>query len=361
MLVLSVCRCSIIACTIQIHCHQFIDTPGTSLHVPEDEEKELLRQFHQQLQVEKALNEKQGSAQPKGKLQARIAALSKDKELQEARLRIQQLEDEVELLRLQVAEEQPYWIVDKDEIVMTDEIIGRGGWGEVRVASFRGLRVAAKCLYEGIVSGYNIRLFSREMNMAAKARHPNLLQFIGATTEGRPIILTELMPTSLRRELEQHHFTQEQILRVSCDVACALNYLHLWKPKPIIHRDVSSGNVLLEPSGNNSIWKAKLSDYGSANFVHSTVTANPGNPAYSAPEATNPQLQTPKMDCYSFGVLLIEMTLGEFPGSTPLEKREQISRIQSPAILQVIKQCTNTDIGARPSTGTILRMLSSII
>ena len=305
------------------------------------------------------MKEKQGQAQPKGKLQARIAALGKDKEVQEARQRIQQLQDEVALLRLQLTEQQPHWVVHKEEIVMTETVIGRGGWGEVRVASFRGLKVAAKCLYEGIVSEYNIKLFSREMNMAAKVRHPNLLQFIGATTEGRPIILTELMPTSLRKELEQHHLTRQQILCVSCDVACALNYLHLWKPEPIIHRDVSSGNVLLEPSGNSN-WKAKLSDYGSANFLRCTSTANPGNPAYSAPEAANPQLQSPKMDCYSFGVLLIEMTLREFPASPPLERQVQISRIHWPAIFQIIRQCTNTDIAARPSVGTVLGMLSSI-
>ena len=70
------------------------------------------------------------------------------------------------------------------------------GRASVRVAHFRGQCVAAKFLH-------NIRLFIREMNMAAQARHPNLLQFIGATMDDTPIILTEFMLTSLRRILEQ--------------------------------------------------------------------------------------------------------------------------------------------------------------
>ena len=106
------------------------------------------------------------------------------------------------------------------------------------------------------------------MDIASRIRHPNLLQFIGAITEDSPIILTELMPTSLRKELEKSGpLSYQAILSISLDVACALNYLHLLKPHPIIHRDVSSANVLLQPMGgyDNSL-RAKLSDYGSANL-----------------------------------------------------------------------------------------------
>ena len=188
---------------------------------------------------------------------------------------------------------------------MTEQILGRGGWGEVKVATFRGLHVAAKCLHELIISQYNISVFAREMSIAAKVRHPNLLQFIGATRVGSPIILCELMPTSLRKELETGPLTRPQIVKVSQDVSSALNYLHLWKPHPILHRDVSSPNVLLEPSGSGQ-WKGKLSDYGSANLAQniSSASVGPGNPFYSAPEAQFPDNHSPAMDVYSFGVLL---------------------------------------------------------
>ena len=110
---------------------------------------------------------------------------------------------------------------------MTQEILGTGGWGEVKVGIFRGTKVAVKCLYQVILSEYNLGLFSREMNIASRIRHPNLLQFIGATRVGNPMILTELMPTSLRKELEKTSLTRPQILNISHGVASALNYLHL--------------------------------------------------------------------------------------------------------------------------------------
>ena len=49
-------------------------------------------------------------------------------------------------------EEQPHWVVRREEVELTEEVVGRGGWGEVRVAMFRGLRVAAKFLYDVILS-----------------------------------------------------------------------------------------------------------------------------------------------------------------------------------------------------------------
>ena len=96
------------------------------------------------------------------------------------------------------------WVVEKKEIHITEEVLGGGGWGEVKVAEFRGTRVAAKSLYQAIRTGrYYRQLFIREMNMAARIRHPNLVQFIGACMEGGMVILTELLPTSLRKELER--------------------------------------------------------------------------------------------------------------------------------------------------------------
>ena len=103
----------------------------------------------------------------------------------------------------QVPQSQPHWVVQIDEIQLTEEQLGAGGWAVVKVAVFRGQKVAAKWLHNQIISAHNVRLFTREMNMAAHARHPNLLQFIGATMDNNPIILTELMPTSLRHVLEQ--------------------------------------------------------------------------------------------------------------------------------------------------------------
>ena len=258
-------------------------------------------------------------------------------------------------------EEQPsHWVVRSNEVELTEEIIGRGSYGEVRVAKLRGLRVAAKCIHQVILSDYNLRLFKREMTIAAKLRHPNLLLFIGATREGEPMILTELMHTSLRSELPRREFSQIDIISVGQDVACALCYLHQWQPSPIIHRDISSSNVLLEPLPNNR-WRAKVSDYGSANFMNAIATGCPGGPLYAAPESSQPNQHSPKMDTFSFGILLIEMCLKELPETSPVLREAQIMRVRWAAMIALVRRCINESPADRPTMSVVMGLLGSTI
>ncbi len=204
----------------------------------------------------------------------------------------------------------------------------------------------------------NKQLFKREMEMAARIRHPNLLQFIGATLDGDMIILTELMPTSLRKELERrdhYYMSPDQVTSIGLDVARALNYLHLMQPHPLIHRDINSANVLLEPL-SNGCWRAKVSDYGTVNLLQQLQTVGPGNPAYAAPEATDPTKQSPKMDIFSFGVLLVEMLTGEFPGSD--ERGRLICNIFHRPLLGLVRSCLKEEGGDRPTACDIIVQLS---
>ena len=172
--------------------------------------------------------------------------------------------------------------------------------------------------------------FTREMAISAKLRHPNLVLFIAAT-EGTPLILSELMVTSLRKELEKRKIpTKAHIISVSHDMACALCYMHQCKPHPIIYRDISSSNVLLEFLPN--WWRAKVSDYGSAIFMNFVNTISPGSLAYGAPEATYPEQHSPKMDVFSLGVLMIEMCLCEHPEVRKEQREAHIKHIKWPAI-----------------------------
>ena len=280
----------------------------------------------------------------------------REQQLEEREREFQERERQLEEWQIQVAESS--WVVNRREIIMTEVVLGKGGWGEVKVAGFRGLKVAAKCLYEVIISPYNIGTFSREMNIASKIRHPNLLQFIGATTEGNPMILTELMPTSLRKELETGGLAYPAILSISLDVACALNYLHLFKPHPILHRDVSSANVLLQIQGSSG-WRAKVSDYGTVSLQPLARTSNPGNPVYSAPESFNPREHSPAMDVFSYGVLLIEMVACQFPDVG--KRMAQIKAIKRPAFKNLIERCLIENYKERPAMSDIIKELNESI
>ena len=288
-----------------------------------------------------------------GEVEAQLREV--ERQLREMEGRWREAEQTANTLQHQLEQkEDPFWMIERGEIHLTDQELGRGGWAAVRVAEFRGLQVAAKCLHSIIISDYNRQLFVREMSIAAKLRHPNLIQFIGATLEGEPVILTELMATSLRAVLERVPLNAANITSVSRDVARALNYLHLTKPDPILHRDVSSANVLLN-LGPNMTWLAKLSDYGSANFVQRVTTAGPGNPSYAAPEASNPALQSTKMDVFSYGVLLVEMATRRFPDKSTLAL--QIQRIQVPGLPGIIRQCVQDDPSRRPNISDLLSQL----
>ena len=152
--------------------------------------------------------------------------------------------------------------------------------------------------------------------------------------------------------------TKPQVITIGTDVTAALNYLHMWKPQPILHRDVSSANVLLE-SSVQSKWKAKLSDYGSANLLENVRTAGPGSPVYSAPEATTPKLHSPAMDIYSVGILLVEMATGHFPSSVSYEREVQIQEVKWPIMKKLVLRCTHDDPKSRPTTEKLLEDLNT--
>ena len=286
--------------------------------------------------------------------EAEAGRLEAEREKEAAQTRLQEAERIFEAES--VAAQVQTWAVDGAEIQVTEEELGRGSWATVSVATFRGAHVAAKVIHDEIVSRHNIRLFRREMDMAARIRHPNLLQFIGATREGaqKMIILTELMPTSLRRELRRDNLSPDQAIPISLDVARALNYLHQMRPHPLIHRDISSANVLLEHLPNNH-WRAKVSDYGTVNLLEQLETVGPGSPCYASPEANDPTRQSPKMDIFSFGALLVEMLTGELPA--PEVRPRLLVKIHHQRLLALIRRCLSENREARPSASDIITEL----
>ena len=203
-------------------------------------------------------------------------------------------DDPLNQLRTNVSDNPPDWVINRNEIQKTGEELGRGAWGNVVRGKFRRCDVAIKEMYEDILSPQNKHLFEREVDIASKCRHPCLLQFIGATNDERPLLVTELMDCSLRARLyntDEPPLSEAEVSVISLDVARAVNYLHQKKPTPMIHHDVSSANVLLWRQGNQL--RGKLSDYGTANFARQSTRDSPGAAIYCAPEFLNEALNQP--------------------------------------------------------------------
>ena len=164
-----------------------------------------------------------------------------------------------------------------------------------------------------------MRKFEQECRLLSAIKHPHIVQFLGTyhDPESRlPVLLMELMDESLTRFLER---TQEPLpyhteVNLCHDIALALSYLH---SNGIVHRDLSSNNVLLMAGS-----RAKVTDFGMVKLydvnrstAHLTpLTLCPGTVAYMSPEALGePPVYTDKLDSFSLGVLGIQIMSRQFP------------------------------------------------
>ena len=256
-----------------------------------------LREMTQQLSnIQGQLGEREGQLTQQltnlqGQLQEKVEEItSLEEQLRAKEQEVNELEISLSTAQQALSErprqQSPDWVISRDQIQLTEKCLGKGGWGSVVEGKYCGCTVAVKQIYKVLLnlSSHNRQLFEREMSIASRCRHPCLLQFIGATNdEGSPLFVTELMESSLRKLLEQRSLSTTEVAVISLDVARALNYLHQKKPRPIIHRDISSANVLLWRQADQ--WRGKVSDYGAANIMQHTMSVCPGAAVYSAPEA----------------------------------------------------------------------------
>lgn len=107
---------------------------------------------------------------------------------------------------------------------------------------------------------------------------------------------------------ENHQFSTGDALKITADVLDALAYLH--EEKGVLHRDIKTGNVLLDVTRCRGF----VCDLGSAAYLDAAGSAprGGGTPLYLAPEATTGSL-TVRSDLYSLGVVLLELLNGPFP------------------------------------------------
>ena len=203
------------------------------------------------------------------------------------------------------------------------ELLGIGSYGKVCKAKCGQLPCAAKLLHDTLFQDNDpgtrnlVTKFLQECQFLSTIKHPNIVQYLGTVTDPqsqRPVLLMELMDESLTRFLERltGPLPYHSQLNICDDVALALAYLH---SNGITHRDLSSNNVLLIGQGS----RAKVADFGMSKLMDmnprmTPLTQVPGTPAYMPPEALiSPPYYSNKLDCFSCGVLALQIITRNFP------------------------------------------------
>ena len=140
---------------------------------------------------------------------------------------------------------------------VTGEELGRGAYGRVFKAKYRGSVCAAKEVHSILIQLTQMapeerkRLqdsFQRECDYCSNLNHPNIVHFIGIYHPPQqlfPVMIMELMDESLTTYAEKPNINFDTRTSILRDVAKGLNYLHSRNP-PVIHRDLSPNNILLK-------------------------------------------------------------------------------------------------------------------
>ena len=279
---------------------------------------------------------------------------------------------------------EPYVLTGVRE---TDQELGHGSYATVVQLEYKGLKCAGKKVHELLLrqgrGSYTVRRFEEECRLLSQVRHPNIVQFLGVYFQpGQvqvPILVMEFLPMNLTSCIEHYGILPKDVCySILYDVALGLHYLHAQTP-PIIHRDLSSNNILLTPN-----MTAKISDLGVARMLNmsplqmSRMTQAPGTPAYMPPEVmvADPVYDT-SVDEFSYRVMMIHIFSGRWPepqiGPTridagrlvPVSEAERRlvflqAIVRNHCFICLILRCIHNDRQKRPHLEEIVQQVSVI-
>ncbi|KAD7478583.1 hypothetical protein E3N88_01719 [Mikania micrantha] len=196
-----------------------------------------------------------------------------------------------------------------------ENILGRGGFGEVYKAVFDDNNVVAVKKLHVQHAGAKGE-FENEVKLISNIHHRNLLRLLGWSSEGSDylILVLEYMPNgSLDQFLwgaKRGTLNWNQRYEIIFGIARGLAHLHDELDIKILHRDIKSSNILLSDD-----FKPKIADFGLARFQPEDQThistKFAGTLGYTAPEYINRGVLSEKVDTYSFGIVILEIISGK--------------------------------------------------
>ena len=180
-------------------------------------------------------------------------------------------------------------------MTVLQKVIGGGAWVYVKEGRFRDQQVAVKCVHELILSKQTMQRVYHEICTMSQVHHPNLVLFIAAVLDdqGGPMIITELLDTTLRKAYEDN---------------------------------------LLKPGLDQE--------------------AFPVHPS----QGVKPPPQTTKIDVYSYGILLWKV-MREFPDPATLHEMKAKVKAKHASLHSLVLRCTETKSEKRPTMSMVLAHL----
>ena len=201
--------------------------------------------------------------------------------------------------------------------------IGKGGFGDVYFASWKGNVVAVKRLRTQSVPKDRLREFTDEVFKFCDLDHPNIVRFIGACVKTPNLaIVMEYMRMSIFDALYVENnsidFSEAEQLSIFRQTTSGLLYLH---ERNMAHCDLKTQNVLLNyaqpPDGYVLV---KITDFGLSmikSLRDEAFVRNVGTPRYSAPEVLRGEILSAdgmmKADVYSLGLVIYEVIFEQEP------------------------------------------------
>uniref|UniRef100_A0A8C3A6Z1 Mitogen-activated protein kinase kinase kinase 7 n=1 Tax=Cyclopterus lumpus TaxID=8103 RepID=A0A8C3A6Z1_CYCLU len=237
------------------------------------------------------------------------------------------------------------------EDIEVEEVVGRGAFGVVCKAKWKGNDVAIKT----IESESERKAFIVELRQLSRVNHPNI------ATSYRMSLLHGAEPLP--------YYTASHAMSWCFQCSQGVAYLHGMKPKALIHRDLKPPNLLLVAGGT----VLKICDFGTACDIQTHMTNNKGSAAWMAPEVFEGSNYSEKCDVFSWGIILWEVITRRKPfdeiGGPAFRIMWAVHNGTRPPLIKnlpkpiesLMTRCWSKDPSQRPSTEEIVKIMTHLM